>query len=148
MAEFRGGERLEAELRKVAEGLGNGGTLRVGFLENAKYPDGKSVAMIGMIQNFGAPAAGIPPRPFFTNWIANKQDEWPAGIALQLRANGWDIRRTLTVVGAALRGQLQQSIRDTNSPPLAQSTIDRKGFSKPLIETSHMINSVDFEIET
>jgi hypothetical protein len=42
---------------------------------------------------------------------------------------------------------LQQSIRDTNDPPLAQATIARKGFAKPLIDTSVMINSVDYEVE-
>lgn len=148
MAELRGGEVLEKRLREIAESLGRGGTLRVGFLENARYPDGKPVAMIAMIQDFGAPSVGIPPRPFFRNWIANKQSEWPSGIATQLVLNNYDVDRTLTVVGSALRGQLQQSIRDTNTPPLAPSTIRRKGFSKPLIETSHMLNSVDFEVET
>jgi hypothetical protein len=145
-----GGDKLAAALRKIGEGLnasGGGATVRVGFLENAKYPDGKPVAMIAAIQDFGAPAAGIPPRPFFRNMIANKQGEWPAAIAGLLKASDYDVERALDIAGAAIAGQLKQSIIDTNSPPLAQSTIDRKGFSKPLIETSHMINSVDHEVE-
>lgn len=142
---LRGGEKLEQTLRTMAVNLSRGGLVRVGFLENAKYPDGKSVAMIAAIQDFGS--GNIPSRPFFRNMIAAKQGEWPAGIALQLRETNYDVKQTLDRVGAAVAGQLRQSIIDTNEPPLAESTIRRKGFEKPLIDTSHMINSVDFEVE-
>ena len=30
---------------------------------------------------------------------------------------------------------------------LAESTIARKGFAKPLVETGHMLNSVDYEVK-
>lgn len=146
MAGFRGGEKFERALALISTNLRRGAVVRVGFLENARYPDGKPVAMIALIQDGGAPAAGIPPRPFFRNMIAAKQAEWPTAIAGLLRANDYNVERALGIAGAAIAGQLRQSIIDTNSPPLAQSTIDRKGFSKPLIETSHMINSVDFEV--
>jgi hypothetical protein len=148
MAGFTGGEKLTAKLNEIAENLGEGGSLKVGFLEGATYPDGTPVALIAAIQDGGAPAAGIPPRPFFRNMIAAKQSEWPEGIGIQLKANNYDLAKTLEIVGLAIAGQLRQSIIDTNAPPLAQSTIDRKGFSKPLIDTSHMINSIDHEVET
>lgn len=146
MATIRGGQRAQAYLNRIGAALANPATLRVGFLENARYPDGKPVAMIAAIHNYGAPRAGIPPRPFFSNMIAKKQGEWPAAIALNLRAQNYDVPRTLAIVGQAIAGQLRQSIIDTNAPPLAKSTIRRKGFDKPLIHTSHMINSVDAEV--
>jgi len=59
MATIRGGDKFEAVLRDIADKLRDGGSVRVGFLENATYPDGKPVAMIAAIQEFGAPAAGI-----------------------------------------------------------------------------------------
>jgi len=34
------------------------------------------------------------------------------------------------------------------SPTLAQSTVDRKGFSKPLIDTGNMLNSVTKVVKT
>jgi hypothetical protein len=148
MATIRGGQRFERLLRSIATSVSRPGTLRVGFLENATYPDGKPVAMIAAIHNYGAPRAGIPARPFFSNMIAKKQGEWPAAIAGLLRANDYDAPRALDVAGAAIAGQLRQEIIDTNAPPLAPSTIRRKGFSKPLIDTSHMINSVDHEVRT
>ena len=50
-------------------------------------------------------------------------------------------------MGEGIKGQLQQSIRDTNAPPLAPATVSAKGFAKPLIDSSNMINSVDYEVD-
>jgi hypothetical protein len=147
VATLRGGDRFEKALAQISAMLRTSPTVaRVGFLENAKYPDGTPVAAIALIQDMGAPGAGIPPRPFFRNMIADKQGEWPAAIAGLLRANDYDAQRALGIAGAAIAGQLRQSIIDTNSPALAQSTIDRKGFAKPLVDTGHMLQSVDFEV--
>ena len=77
MATISGGQKLDAALREMASKVAVPATLRVGFLENAKYPDGTPVAMVAAIQDYGAPGAGIPPRPFFRNMIADKQREWP-----------------------------------------------------------------------
>lgn len=145
---IKGGEKFERYMEGMRERLNRPGSqVRVGFLSRAKYPDGKPVAMIAAIQNWGAPRAGIPPRPFFSNMIAAKGPTWPAGIAAQLRATDYDRRQTLLRVGEGVAGQLRQSIRDTNTPPLAESTIAAKGFAKPLVHTGHLINSVDYEIE-
>lgn len=145
MVTWSGGDRFAAKLREIAENVGRGGVVRVGFLENAKYPKGMPVAMIALIQDMGS--GNIPPRPFFRNMIAAKQGEWPKAIADLLVDNEYDSAVALGQAGAAIAGQLRQSIIDTNAPPLAPSTIARKGFAKPLIFTSHMINSVDFEVD-
>ena len=142
-----GGDKLAERLREIATRLGRGGTLRVGFLEKATYPDGTPVAMVAAIQDFGAPAVGIPPRPFFRNMVAAKQAGWPDAIEQNLIATDYDVDKTLARVGEGIAGQLKQSIVDTNEPPLKPATIRRKGFDKPLIDTSVMINSVDYEIE-
>lgn len=143
----KGGDKFERYMEEMRRNLNRpGAQVRVGFLSRAKYPDGKPVAMIAAIQNWGAPRAGIPPRPFFSNMIASKGPEWPAGIATQLRLTNYDRRETLLRVGEGVAGQLRKSLIDTNSPPLAESTIARKGFTKPLVETGHMLNSIDYEI--
>ena len=104
--------------------------------------------MIAAIQEFGAPSVGIPPRPFFRNMIAAKQSEWAPALKIQLKANGYNGPQALDILGAAIAGQLRQSVIDTNSPPLKPTTIRRKGFAKPLIDTSVMINSIDHEVKT
>jgi hypothetical protein len=148
MVTVRGGDQLEKRLREIADALGNKGAVKVGFLENATYPNGTPVAMIALIQDSGAPNAGIPPRPFFRNMVASKSPEWPKAIYDLLKQTNYDGQHTLALIGEAIKAQLQQSIRDTNTPPLKPATVKRKGFDKPLIETSHMINSVDYEVVT
>ena len=148
MAIVKGGEKLSEKLKELAKMVSKPATLRVGFLENAKYPNGTPVAMIAAIQDYGAPSVGIPPRPFFRNMIAAKKGEWPDAIAKLLKANNLDAEKALEQTGQAIAGQLRQSIQDTNAPPLAQATIERKGFSKPLIDTGHLWNSVDYDVKT
>lgn len=148
MASIRGGDKLALALAKIAAGVSKPATLSVGFLEGATYPDGKSVAMVAAIQEFGAPSRGVPPRPFFRNMIAAKSPEWPKAVGDLLKANDFDAEKTLGQTGEGIKGQLQQSIIDTNSPPLAQSTIDAKGSAKPLVDTGHMLNSVDYSVKS
>jgi len=138
--------KLEEVLSGIAKKLSNEKTLRVGFLEGSTYPDGTSVPMIAAFNEFGT--GHSPPRPFFRNMIAAKSKEWGPAMAKLLEANNYDATATLNLTGEAIKGQLQQSINDLVSPPLAPSTIARKGFDKPLIDTSVMINSVDFEVKS
>ena len=49
-------------------------------------------------------------------------------------------------MGHLIKGQLQDSIKAVSSPPLAAATIRRKGFSKPLIDTGVMWNSIDVTV--
>lgn len=147
MATVHGGDVLERALSKIAEKVSAPATLRVGFLEGSRYPDGTSVAMVAALNEYGVPSHGQPPRPFFRNMIAEKSSEWPQAVAGLLKDNDYDASRALKVAGAAIAGQLRQSIVDLVSPPLAQSTIARKGFTKPLIDTGAMLQSVDFEVK-
>ncbi|HCD7173210.1 hypothetical protein [Enterobacter cloacae] len=147
MTTFSGGAALEAKLAELAEKLGDGKTLRVGFLEGATYPDGQSVPMVAAANEYGDPAMNRPPRPFFRNMIAEKSPEWPQDIAKIAEATGYDAEKMLGMMGEHIKGQLQGSIRDLMEPALSPVTIAKKGFSKPLIETSHMLNSVDYDIK-
>jgi hypothetical protein len=141
-----GGDKLKAALDEIARELDKGHTLRVGFLGNASYPDGTSVALVAAINEFGAPSRGQPPRPFFRRMIAAHSDEWPNAIAANLKATGYDVQATLQRIGAGIAGQLRDSIVSLVDPPLAPSTIQKKGFEKPLIDTGVLIQAVDYEI--
>lgn len=148
MAAIRGGDKLAKALAELSQKVSKAATLSVGFLEGATYPDGTSVPMVAAINEFGAPSRGIPPRPFFRNMIAAKSGEWPKAVGDLLKGNDYDAVKTLSVTGEGIKGQLQQSITDLTSPPLAQSTIDAKGSSKPLIDTGHMLNSVGYSVKS
>jgi hypothetical protein len=148
-----GGEKFKAAVGALTEKLRTNDKVRVGFLEAATYPDGKKVAFVAAMNEYGhsivrdgKTIGHVPPRPFFRNMIAAKKGEWPAGIATQLKKNKYDVVKTLDVVGAAVAGQLRQSIVDTNSPPNAPSTIARKGHEKVLVDSGHMLQSIDHEV--
>lgn len=147
MSALKGGEKLEAKLREIAANVSRASTLKVGFLEGATYPDGTSVALVAATDEYGRPDIGQPPRPFFRDMIAAKSPEWPDAVGNLLVANGYDGEKTLRVAGEAIKGQLQQSINDFNGVPLKQSTIDRKGFDKQLIDSAHMVNTADFTVK-
>lgn len=118
-----GGAKVEEYLRTTAAKVSNPGTLRVGFLEGATYPDGTSVAMIAAIQNFGAPSRGIPPRPFFSNMIAQNSPSWPEQLDNLLKLNDMDAKKSLHMMGEGISGQLRQSIVDTEIPSLSILTL-------------------------
>lgn len=148
MVEFTGGDKLQNRLAELAAKLNKPGTLKVGFLEGATYPDGTSVALVAALNEFGEPSKGQPPRPFFRSMIAKDSPGWGDAVGKLLVERDYDAPQVLNLMGEGIKGQLQQSIVDLTSPPLAQSTIDRKGSDKPLIDTSQMLNSADYEVDS
>jgi hypothetical protein len=148
MTSFSGGEKMQAILAELASKVSRPGTLRVGFLENATYPDGTSVPMVAAVNEFGAPSRGIPPRPFFRTMVTQNSPAWGPALGGLVKNFGYDATKALEAMGQGISGQLRKSIQDTNSPPLAQSTIDRKGSAKPLVDTGHMLQSIDYDIKS
>jgi hypothetical protein len=144
MATIKGGKKFEAAMAELAQKL-EGRQLNVGFLNGATYPDGTSVAFIAAMNEFGN--GNAPPRPFFRRMVKEKSHEWAPAIGNLLVANKYNVDKTLNIAGEAIKGQLVQSINDLVSPPLAPSTIKRKGHAKPLIDTSVMVNSVGYEVK-
>jgi hypothetical protein len=146
MAASRGGDKAAVVLGELGKKLAAAQVVRVGFLEGGTYPDGTSVPMTAAINEWGAPSRGQPPRPFMRRTIAKHKSEWPGAIAALLKANDYDAEKTLEQTGAAVAGQIREGITELVDPPLAPSTIRRKGFSKPLVDKSLMLNSVDHEV--
>jgi hypothetical protein len=89
----------------------------------------------------------IPSRPFFRDMIQKRKGEWPEQLGKIIKAADYDEALALGRMGKLVSEQLQESIREFSSPGNAKSTIARKGFDKPLIESSHMLNSVDSEVQ-
>lgn len=141
-----GGDKLDRELAKIAAQLkGERPTLKVGFLSNATYPDGTPVALVAAIHEFGSKKQNIPPRPFFRHAIAKNKSGWPKLIKAALQARK-DARSALLLVGQVVKEQIQESIREANFTPLSERTVQRKGHDRQLIDTGHMLNSVDYEV--
>lgn len=199
-ATFSGGAALEAKLREIAAKVGKPNAVRVGFLENATYPDGTPVALIAATNEYGGTvtvpahdvtihrkidksgnfAAGsideegnrigasqfvkasrsnydtthhveeytvtIPSRPFFRDMIQKRKSEWPEQLGKIIKAADYDETIALGRLGKLVSEQLQESIREFSNPGNAKSTIAKKGKDNPLIDSGHMLNSVDSEV--
>lgn len=118
-----GGDKLEAKLAEIARKMGKGGTLRVGFLEGATYPDGTSVPYVAAIQEFGAPSRGIPPRPYFRPMIAEKSGAWGKSIGDLAVQHDYDADTVLERMGVGISDQLRNSIMRVTGPALSPVTL-------------------------
>lgn len=145
MATVTGGDKAKRALAELAPSA-SPRSVRVGFLEGATYPDGTPVPLVAALNEYGVPARGQPPRPFMRHAIAEHSGEWPERLA-GLLANGTPTDKALAILGETIAGDLRASINSLTSPPLAPATVAAKGFDKPLIDTSQMLNSVDYEVE-
>ncbi len=120
---MKGGERLEQALRQIRDKVRKGAEVRVGFLENATYPDGTKVATVAAINNFGAPAAGIPARPFFSQMIARESPSWGEKFAEVLMQDDYDADAALEHMGDDIAAELRQSILEFSGAPLSPVTL-------------------------
>lgn len=120
---FTGGGKLDMYLRKIAESVGAPQEVRVGFLAGSTETDGTSLPMVAAIQEFGAPKAGIPPRPFFRNMIAAHKGEWGEQLGKVLLAHDYDGTRALGLMGEEIAGELRESIVELTAPPLSPVTL-------------------------
>lgn len=142
-------DAIEDFLNNVASQL-DSKQLKVGFIDGATYPDGTPVAMVAATNEYGRPENNQPPRPFFRNSIAEHESEWTDAIARGIRA-GYQVDQVLEVVGAQIQGDVQESIAQLMTPPLAASTIAARkskgnNSTKPLVDTKVMIGDVNYEV--
>lgn len=170
--ELKGGDKLQAYLDKIGKQFSVNKTVRAGFLENAKYPDGTPVATIAALMDAGVPSKGIPPRPFMRNVIARRSPEWGKILMDQIKRADGNVDVALAKMGLIMAGQIRESIIDMTSPanspvtnllkqrfPMGQYEFSdvkqawrdvTKGVAapagKPLVWTGHMLASVDSEV--
>lgn len=145
MAKVIGGDKLKAYLGDLANKV-RSGHVDVGFAEGSTYPDGTSLPMVAALNEFGRPDHNQPPRPFMRNTVSAHSGEWPAGAAGILKRSGGDTEMALRLMGDVIQGQMQETISKFTSPPLSPATVAKKGFSKPLIDTNHMAESVSVAV--
>lgn len=120
------------------------GTVEVGFMENAVYPDGTPIAAVAFFNNYGTSTS--PARPFFSNMIEEQKPTWGDKVARGMKAMNGDGEKVLGAIGLDIQGALIQSIRDTKEPPNAPYTIKKKGFNDPLIDTADMVNAPTYRV--
>lgn len=140
----KGGDRIK---NLLARNLRNKGVelLRVGIVNKDRYPDGKFIAQIAVWNEFGT--VHIPPRPAMRQSAAKISKE--VGKELKPFLKGKDFKVPLQAadaVGQYMVRVIKQTIEDFDSPPNASSTVRRKGFNNPLIETRRYKRAINYKI--
>ena len=122
-------------------------------MSSARYEDGTHVASVAAWNHYGTEAEPgvdrIPPRPFMNvlETTALRKE-----IAAAIDADP-DSRKLIITrlaggrIGLLVKDAIQTRIKDLKEPPNAPYTIEQKGSSNPLIDTGHMRQSVDYELE-
>lgn len=123
--------------------------VKVGFLESAaEYPDGTSVVDVAVWNEYGTDK--IPSRPFFRQaWNANQEKYKQQLITFYknyLTSKNVDMDSFFSKLGSDVQQDIMKSIVELREPPNAPATIMAKKSNNPLIDTSHMLESVSWEI--
>lgn len=147
-------DRVWRQLMKKLPGIGKV-RVKVGIVgSNADKEHGESgltVADIWIIHELGAPNANIPARAPLRTTFEQKLDELKGmqlKLAKALLNDKMDVQRAFNILGAWGASAIKATIKAGLPPPLAASTIARKGSSVPLIDTGQLINSVTWAVFT
>ena len=118
------------------------------------YEDGTPLVEVAFCNEFGTlnedGSVHSPSRPFMRQSVENHVDEITQACGAAAKAVGsgqMSAQQALSSIGDMLVGVTQNEIRDGGFEPNAPSTIRKKGSSKPLIDSSHMRQSVHFFIK-
>lgn len=142
----RGAAALKARLAAKAQAV------EVGIIgDKANWMEGSgffgvSVADVALWAEYGL---GQPQRSWLRDWIEENQ----AALATNMRAEAAAIKagtrtkdQALARLGLWIQGAIQERIANGIEPPNADSTIQRKGSSKPLIDTGQLRSSISHRV--
>ena len=135
----------------------------VGFFPRATYADGKKVAYIAYLNEFGG---HNPPRPFMKRTVEKQKNAWTNLYGYVLKTNGVNkdsIYKAHKQVGIVAVGDMKKTIQEwspTDPRPNAPSTIKAKARrarggkgqvpinpNTVLIDTGVMIRSIQHEVK-
>jgi len=124
---------------------------KVGVMDGAgAEDDGKSLAEIAAIHEFGAPDANIPERSFIRSTFHAKEAELGKlceRVARAIVLDGMSVDQALGIVGAWGAAAIRRTITGTDvPPPLAPATVAAKGSSKPLVDTGRLVNAISWVV--
>ena len=119
-----GGERVKLLRQQIA--LARRLETRVGWMESARYVDGKPVAGIAVVQEYGSEKKKIPSRSFMRSTQAEQKAKWDRymyqGFSAVM-AGRRGTRELFEAIGQIAAGDVRKKITLIYSPPLATSTL-------------------------
>lgn len=134
---------------KAKIALLDGVELTVGIHEGLEGDGGEGIATYAAANEYGTDT--IPARPFMRTAADENTDKWlqrtERQIAKCTRPNGPSPAKALVSVGNIMRNDIVNSIKSGDWEPNAAATIERKGSSKPLVDTGAMQRAITVKIE-
>jgi len=123
--------------------------IRVGFQNDESSDEGLSIATIAAYNEFGT--EDIPARPFLSTALDEARKEIASrfedemGEILEGNRTAIQAARRLGIFGATI---VKKRIRDSQkwAEENADATIDKKGSSKPLVDTGEMLGAVTWAV--
>lgn len=105
------------------------------------YPDGTPLAEVAAAHVYGV---GVPKRDFMAMSRDGIAEKTAPIIAKALEVENPE--SMYNAAGLSAQDEIRNSITVLDSPPNSPATIMKKGFDNPLVETSHMVQSVTYVI--
>ena len=122
-------------------------SITVGLHKDAgSYDNGSTVVEVGAWNEFGT--AKIPERSFLRSTIAENRAKYQREFQkayLEAISGGMNLRAAAGFIGNVARDDIKAKIESISSPGNAPSTIAKKGFDNPLIETRKLYESVKWK---
>lgn len=140
-----------AALMKAIDATGTGYVVTVGIQEEdegASYEGGMTLGEVAEANEFGTDR--IPARPFLSSWADEREasalKEMSADVRSAIKA-GTSPAARLDARAQRFAGEVQSRIAGGIPPPNAESTVERKGSSTPLVDTGQLRSAIRGKVE-
>lgn len=121
--------------------------LQIGVRDSSRAGDGISNAELASIHEFGT--EHVPERSFIRSTMDEHREEYARILAAEAR-KVIEGKRTpalsMDLMGQKVASDMQRKIEQGVPPPNADSTIKRKGSSKPLVDSGQLKNAITYRV--
>lgn len=137
-------------IKSLLKRFTGGGNVDVGIIDAGKHDDSDlTVASIGFINEFGAPAANIPQRSFLRSTTFEQRKNivsFQKSLLLKIKEGKLDEAKALGLLGEFVADLVRVKITKLSKPPNKPETITRKGSSNPLVDSGQLRNSITYKV--
>lgn len=133
--------KAEEKLKQLKKSKG---IIEVGVFKGSRYPDGIPTPAVAQYLEYGTNK--MPARPFMRQTSAKNNKKWSA-LYRKLWQTESDPKKILGKIAVRVQSDIRMTIRDGEFAPLKPNTVKAKGFDKTLIDTGHLLRSIDWRIK-
>ena len=152
----KGGTDIDKGYKKIIQSIKDLGVngVNVGIASDKINKEGVSVAQYAYWNEVGVESKDgkgwkIPPRPFMRGWAdSNKENikQTMQSVAQAVSSGKIEAETAVERIGQYCQDGIKSYIRRGDFTPNSPATIEKKGSSRPLIDTGTMRNSIRYEI--